>query len=80
MFGQTVFDQLVAGATAEKFSPCAITADEYREWERQYTFDGIRGMRYGQSFCEYFGVQDNLLLYSLTATDAALYIRKNYLA
>jgi hypothetical protein len=57
----------------------SITHAEYRDWQRGYIFDGLRTLRYGQSFCRHFNITDNILFYNiLTQTDADQYIRKVY--
>jgi hypothetical protein len=57
----------------------SITHQEYRDWQRGYIFDGLRTLRYGQSFCNHFNITDNILFYNiLTQTDADQYIRKVY--
>jgi len=57
----------------------SITHAEYRDWQRGYIFDGLRTLRYGQSFCRYFDISDNILFYNiLTQPDADQYIRKVY--
>jgi hypothetical protein len=56
-----------------------ITHQEYRDWQRGYIFDGLRTLRYGQSFCRHFNITDNILFYNiLTQSDADQYIRRTY--
>jgi hypothetical protein len=56
-----------------------ITHQQYRDWQRGYIFDGLRTLRYGQSFCNHFDISDNILFYNiLTQHDADQYIRKVY--
>jgi hypothetical protein len=58
----------------------SITPAEYDEWKRAFTFEGIRGMRYGQSFCNHFDLTDYILFYKMDWTSADQYIRAIYLA
>ena len=55
-----------------------ITQAEYDQWARGFIFEGLRDQRYGQSFCNRFGIQDNILFYSATVDEADQYIRKVY--
>ena len=57
-----------------------ITHQAYREWQRGYIFDGLRSVRYGQSFCNHFDIADNILFYHvlLTTEEADRYIRETY--
>lgn len=55
-----------------------LTVDNYKLWKKQYVFDGLRGVRFGQSFCNYFGIADNILHYERDADRAEHYIRKTY--
>jgi hypothetical protein len=42
-----------------------ITLEQYTEWKDRYSFDGLRGLRYGQSFCNHFDISDNILYYTI---------------
>jgi len=43
-------------------------------------FDNLKGLRFGQSFCNHFDIEDALLYYSaLKPHQVEEYIRKNYL-
>ena len=58
-----------------------ITLAEYERWRESYTFLALQGQRYGQSFCNHFGITDNHLYYNTGGIEwADDYIRKNYLA
>jgi hypothetical protein len=57
-----------------------VTKKQYQQWRKAVVFDCCRGLTQGQSFCEYFNIRDNLLLYNVihdTAIDS--YIRDTYL-
>jgi hypothetical protein len=56
-----------------------ITPAAYEAWKREFTFDGIRGARYGQSFCNHFDITDYVLYYKLDWTTADQHIRTVYL-
>ena len=56
-----------------------ITDEEYQRWAAGYLFDGLRNLRYGQSFCNKFNINDNILFYSTDVTSADQYIRKTYI-
>ena len=55
-----------------------ISRGEYLEWKRGFVFEAMRNLSYGQSFCNHFGIRDNILYYAGTMSDADAYIRKNY--
>jgi hypothetical protein len=57
-----------------------ISQQDYDTWRKHRVFDHCRGLTQGQSFCEYFDVWDNLLLYNVIS-DASIesYIRDTYL-
>lgn len=55
-----------------------VTQQQYREWQQQYSFDGLKSQRYGQSFCNHFDITDNILFYSRDYEYADNYIRKTY--
>lgn len=64
----------------ESGTPFSITVDQFADWQQQFTVDALRGQRYGQSFCNRFGITDNLLFYTTEIAWCEDYIRKTYLA
>ena len=81
MSGERVFEQFVAFAGADKKIRHPINHGDYDQWKRDYIWEALHGIRYGQSFCNHFGITDNHLYYA--PGDIAWcdkYIRKNYLA
>lgn len=78
---ERVFEQIVDFADQTGRSGVTITLAEYEQWRESYTFLALKGQRYGQSFCNTFGITDNNLYYNIGAVDDAdAYIRKMYLA
>lgn len=57
----------------------SITHAAYEAWRLEFTFDGIRGLRYGQSFCNHFDITDYVLFYKLDWDSADQHIRTVYL-
>lgn len=43
--------------------PVKVKSTQYEEWKKQWIFDALAGMRYGESFCKYFGVTNGSPLY-----------------
>ena len=41
-----------------------VSAEDYEVWKKDYTWEALHGMRYGQSFCNRFGITDNHLFYN----------------
>lgn len=56
--------QAITEATRPRQSPRAISDQEYFQWSRQACWDLLKHKTLGQSFCEYFGITDNVLLYT----------------
>jgi hypothetical protein len=57
-----------------------ISMEQFTEWKDQYSFDGLRGLRYGQSFCNHFGITDNILYYTMfDVAQCNDYIMKRYI-
>ena len=80
MSGQAVFEQLVAFADQDGSVKQAIAVSDYEQWKRDYIWEALHGIRYGQSFCNHFGITDNHLYYApgdLAWCDD--YIRKHYI-
>lgn len=80
MFGHNVFEHLANEAGTRLWEPAKrITQAEFDEWQKYVSFDIIKGLRYGQSFCNYFKITDNILYYEFSWLNAEDYIRKTYL-
>jgi hypothetical protein len=78
---ERVFEQIVAFADQTDELSVPITLAEYKQWRESYTFLALQGQRYGQSFCNRFGITDNHLYYNTGGIEwADAYIRKTYLA
>lgn len=53
---------------------------QYEQFKKEYTFEFLKyGTRFGQSFCNYFGITDHVLFYKPSAESADRYIQKNYI-
>lgn len=52
--------QLIRPAPA---SATKITQSQYARWQKQFTWDALHNLRYGQSFCNHFDITDNRLFY-----------------
>lgn len=81
MSGQQAFEQIVAMVRQTDQRPRLLDQDDYEQWKRDYIWEALHGIRYGQSFCNRFGITDNHLYYA--PGDIAWcdqYIRKHYLA
>jgi hypothetical protein len=57
-----------------------VESAHYQQWRQESVFDLLRGVRYGQSFCNRFDITDNILFYERDPEWADVYIRKTYIA
>jgi hypothetical protein len=71
---QWMVDEMMKESSIDK----TVTRKEYEQWARGFVFEGLRNLRYGQSFCNQFGITDNILFYAGTVAEADQYIRKVY--
>ena len=78
VFENMTADLLAMDARAEQQN--SVTEAAYEDWKREFTFEGIRGMRYGQSFCNHFDITDYVLFYKIDWVSADQHIRTVYLA
>jgi len=73
-----MIDMLIEFSKDYNFKP--ITQAQFEQWRNSYTFDGLRNLRYGQSFCNYFNINDNILYYTMNDPNQAhQYISKHYI-
>ena len=81
MIGHNAFEQIVAFADRTGNPRPLISQEEFNQWREDFIWEALHGQRYGQSFCNRFGITDNHLYYA--PGDIAWcdrYIRKTYLA
>ena len=80
--GNDVFENMTAdlmAMDARVERQHSITQAAYKAWKLEFTFDGIRGARYGQSFCNHFDITDYVLFYMLDWNSADQHIWRVYL-
>jgi hypothetical protein len=57
-----------------------ITQEQYEQFEYYYVFDVLKGLRYGQAFCERFNISNASPLYWFKNQETAKrWIHDNYL-
>jgi len=79
----SVFNQMVKNMMADdaqKKDVPKISIEEYTQWKQEFTFAALTGQRYGQNFCNQFGITDNILYYTMNIADSDIYIKANYVA
>jgi hypothetical protein len=75
-----MFAALLKDMQSSKPNPIKhVTEKEYLLWHSVYTFEGLKGIRYGQSFCNHFDITDNILFYTSNPDRCDNYIRKTYI-
>ena len=76
-----IVEQIVAFADQSGVPKSLIANEDYEQWRHDYIWEALHGQRYGQSFCNRFGIHDNHLYYNTGGIDwADAYIKKNYIA
>lgn len=79
MTGEKVFEQIIAFADSDKKIRNPINRGDYEQWKKDYIWEALHGIRYGQSFCNHFGITDNHLYYAPGDVSwCDKYIRKHY--
>ena len=60
----SMFDSMIRSLVS-RGNPEAKTIKlaEYESWQKLYTFDALQDVRYGQSFCNHFDIQDHRIFY-----------------
>jgi hypothetical protein len=84
MTGQNVFEQMMLEMVNKPphiYNNLKITKEDFEIWQKDFTWDALHGIRYGQSFCNRFGISDNLLYYTTWPNEQMDdYIKRNYIA
>jgi hypothetical protein len=65
--------------TSDRPISAKIDCNIYENWRREMIFDTLQDLRYGQSFCNRFDIQDNILYYDNDQQRCDAYIRRHYL-
>jgi hypothetical protein len=77
-----MFKDIVAQleATKTRARELRITQTDFEHWQKLYTWDAIRGISYGESFCKYFEIYDVFLMVMKhwDTADLELYIQEEY--
>ena len=74
------FEQIVAFADQDSKIRKSISQSQFEQWRQDFSFDALHGQRYGQSFCNTFGITDYLLYYTpWSAEEIDKYIKNNYI-
>lgn len=84
LMGDMVFKQMVdvmkRNHTPLKTWSGKIAREDYEQWRKDYIWEALHGIRYGQSFCNRFGLHDNHLFYNTGGVEwADKYIEETYL-
>jgi hypothetical protein len=82
MTGHDAFKQIAAFAdNVIDRANLSISQEDFDLWQKDVIWDALHGIRYGQSFCNRFGITDNLLYYTTWPPEQMdEYIRKHYVA
>jgi hypothetical protein len=73
------FEQMVAFADKDRRPENPISPEDFELWQKDVIWDCLHGIRYGQSFCNRFGISNNLIYYSTWPPGQMDdYIRKHY--
>ena len=77
-----MFKDIVAQleATKTRARELRITRKQFKHWQKLYTWDAIKGITYGESFCKYFEIYDVFLMVMKhwDTADLELYIQEEY--
>ena len=75
---KNLVDQLEATKTRAR--DLRITQPDFEHWQKLYTWDAIKGISYGESFCKYFEIYDVFLMVMKhwDTADLELYIQEEY--
>jgi hypothetical protein len=60
-------------------NPIRIKNSEFARWKQHYTFDALKGKKYGQSFCDYFDITDYILYYTREPNRCDEHIHRTYI-
>jgi hypothetical protein len=81
MTGHDAFKQIVDFVDQTDQSKPLIKYEDFELWQKDVIWDALHGIRYGQSFCNRFGISDNLLYYTTWPSEQIdEYLKRMYVA
>lgn len=77
MMKQLIDELILAqhGRTAQE----SLTQESFDRWCHGYIFDAMKDQRFGQAFCNYFGITDNFIFYERDIEKCKIMIQERYL-
>jgi hypothetical protein len=79
--GEQVFKQMAQELSMQPQLNKTVSESTYNRWCKEYTFNTLtHTQRYGQNFCNVFGIADNILYYERDPNAASNRIRQCYVA
>ena len=79
MTGHNAFEQIAALADQKTKVLEPISLEDFELWQKDVILDALHGILYGQSFCNRFGISDNLLFYTTWPPEQQdEYIKRTY--
>lgn len=72
-----MFDNMFAQLVDKKES-AKISLLEYRQWQKRFSFEALKGKNYGQSFCEHFKIQDYRIYFTKDWNNIDSLIRREW--
>lgn len=61
LYDSLALNRMVDDITVNKH--IEVSKEQYERFKKQWIFDAISGLRYGQAFCKYFGIANSTPLY-----------------
>lgn len=72
-------NNIVQQLTSQPQAARRVSSQEYSAWRHSYIFDALRGLRFGQSFCNHFDITDYRIMFCSDADRAEHIIKQEWL-
>lgn len=72
-----MFDSLIVSAQFKHHE--RVKFSDYKKWQKLFSFDALRGKKYGKSFCDYFDILDYRIYYEQDWTNCDRIIKSDWL-
>jgi hypothetical protein len=79
-FKNLVDDILTYPDLAVEFTPNSVPQQDFQQWRKQFTWDALKNLRYGQSFCRHFDIQDYRIFFEQDWQACDAIIQREWLA
>lgn len=79
VFGNMTIDLITKDTLVSTCGP-QLSTEQYEQWKRQFCWQALQGVKFGEAFCSHFHTIDNILMFERDIDRAEKHIRTYYIS